>query len=105
MSGFEADADRLAARAKDFDGLVATAGKIAAELDSALADAEAAWGDDAVGRSFAASHAGPAKAVVDQLRRLPESLRDLGDSFGEAARRYRAGDSGAAASVDGAARE
>jgi uncharacterized protein YukE len=103
--GFEADADRLAARAKDFDGLVDSAARIAAELDRALTGAEQAWGDDLVGRSFAASHAAPSRAVADQVRNLPGSLREVGDSFGEAARRYRAEDSAAAQSIDAVARE
>ncbi|GLY68394.1 hypothetical protein [Amycolatopsis taiwanensis] len=101
--GFEVDADRLAARAKDFDGLVASAGEIAAELDRALTDAESAWGDDVVGRNFAAAHAGPARDSAEVVRNLAGSLREVGDAFGEAARRHRAGDSAAAESIDRAA--
>lgn len=103
--GFEVDAARLAARSQDFDGLAASAARIAADLDHALTGAESAWGDDVVGTSFAAAHAGPARAAADQIRALAGSLRELGDAFGEAARRYRAGDSGAAELIDGAARE
>lgn len=104
MSGFEVDVDRLAARAKDFDGLVASAGDIAAELDHALAGAESAWGDDMVGRNFATAHGGPARDTAEVVRSLAGSLREVGDAFGEAARRHQAGDSGAAESIDRAAR-
>ncbi|HJQ45759.1 MAG TPA: hypothetical protein VJT49_13395 [Amycolatopsis sp.] len=101
--GFDTDVDRLAARARDFDGLVERAGTIAADLDRALDGAEAAWGDDVVGKSFAAAHAGPAGATADRSHGLAAGLREVGDSFGEAARRYRAADSGAVDSVSGAA--
>lgn len=101
--GFEADVDRLVARAKDFDGLADHAGTISADLDRALEGAEAAWGDDVVGKSFAAAHADAAREVADRLRALAGGLGDFGGSLGEAAQRYRAGDSDAAEAVDGAA--
>jgi hypothetical protein len=103
--GFGADVDRLAARAKEFDGLAERAGRISADLDHALEGAEAAWGDDIVGASFAAAHAGPAAEVADRLRGLGGGLREVGASFGEAARRYQAGDAEAAGSISETAAE
>lgn len=93
--GFEADVERLAARARDFDGLVHRAGEIAADLDRALEGAETAWGDDVVGRSFAAAHAEPAGQVAGRVRGLVSGLDHVAGSFAEAAGRYQAGDSGA----------
>lgn len=103
MTGFEADADRLATRAKDFDGFVERAARISADLDAALDGASAAWGDDVVGQSFAAAHADPAQATADRLRTLADGLGDVGGSFAEAARRYRAGEADAQHSITNAA--
>jgi hypothetical protein len=101
--GLEADVDRLAARAGDFDTLVERAGKISADLDSALEGAEAAWGDDAVGTSFAAAHAGRAGETADGVRGLAGGLREFGGSVREAARRYHAVDAEAGESIGEAA--
>ena len=101
--GFEVDVDRLAARAKDFDGLVERAGKISADLDRALDGAATAWGDDVVGQSFSAAHAAPATETADTVRGLAGGLGEVGGSFGEAARRYQAGESGAVESIGDAA--
>lgn len=101
MTGFEADVERLTARAKDFDGFVARAGQISADLDRALDGAP--WGDDVVGHSFAAAYAKPATETADRLRGLAAGLGGVGDSFAEAARRYRAGESGAQDSITDAA--
>ncbi|MFD2422087.1 hypothetical protein [Amycolatopsis pigmentata] len=103
--GFEADAGRLAARARDFASLVDRAGEIAADLDRALERAETAWGHDVVGRSFAAAHAEPARRVADQVRGLATGLDHVGGSFAEAARRYQEGDSAAENAISDAARE
>jgi uncharacterized protein YukE len=103
MSGFEADIERLAARAKDFDDHAERARQIATDLDHALAGAAGAWGDDVVGRSFAAAHAGPTADTADRVRGLFAGLGDVGGSFTEAARRYQAGDTGAAESISDAA--
>ena len=103
MTGFEADAERLATRAKDFDGIVQRAARISADLDSALDGASGAWGDDLVGQSFAAAHAEPATGTADRLRGLAEGLGDVGGSFADAARRYRAGEADAEHSVTDAA--
>lgn len=99
MTGFEADVDRLSARAKDFDALVERAARISADLERALDGAPAAWGDDVVGQSFAAAHADPASDTAARLKGLAEGLRGAGGSFAEAARRYQAGDSAAADSI------
>ena len=103
MTGFEADADRLATRAKDFDGFVQRAARISADLDAALERAPAAWGDDLVGQSFSAAHAQRAQATADRVRALSDGLGDVGGSFAEAARRYRAGDDSARQAISDAA--
>ncbi|NKQ59333.1 PE domain-containing protein [Amycolatopsis sp. K13G38] len=105
MTGFEADAERLASGAKDFDGLVRRAAQISADLDGALDGAAAAWGADEVGRSFAAAHATPAEDSAKRLRELADGLGDVGGSFADAARRYRAGDAAAQRSIADAAGE
>ncbi|WP_246258437.1 hypothetical protein [Amycolatopsis anabasis] len=100
--GFEADADRLAGRAKDFDGLAERAASIAADLDRALDGAEATWGADAVGRSFAAAHGGPADEAVRRLGGLADRIGGVGGKFAEAAASYRDTDTGAAGTLPGA---
>ncbi|GHF78335.1 hypothetical protein FHX82_004418 [Amycolatopsis bartoniae] len=97
MSGFEADVERLSARAADFGGLVERAARISAELERAVGGAP--WGADGVGRSFAAAHVGPAAETAERVRGLAERLAEAGGKFGEAARRYRASDSAAADAV------
>lgn len=103
MTGFEADADRLASKAKDFDALVQRAARISADLDGALEGAAAAWGDDEVGQSFSAAHSGPADDTAQRLRKLADGLGDVGGSFADAAKRYQAGDAGAEQSIIDAA--
>lgn len=99
MTGFEADVDRLSAHAKDFGPLADRAARISAELEQALGDAP--WGDDAVGRSFAAAHTAPADEAMTGLKGLSGGLADAGGSFGDAARRYQASDSAAAHAIKG----
>lgn len=97
MTGFEADVDRLSARAKDFDALSSRAGQISAELAQALDGAP--WGDDVVGRSFAAAHVKSADETAARLQALPADLGDAGGTFADAGRRYQAGDADAADSI------
>ncbi|KAA9158920.1 hypothetical protein FPZ12_021700 [Amycolatopsis acidicola] len=99
MTGFEADAEKLAARAGDFTGFAERAGQIAADLGRALEGASGAWGDDVVGRSFAAAHAQPAAETADKVQRLAGGLGDVGGKFAEAAKRYQAGDEAAGNSI------
>lgn len=99
MTGFEADVDRLSAQAKDFGPLADRAARISAALEQALGDAP--WGDDVVGRSFAAAHAAPADETMTGLKGLAGGLADVGGSFGDAARRYQASDAGAADAIKG----
>jgi hypothetical protein len=101
VTRFEADVERLSARAKDFDRFVERAGQISADLDRALEGAP--WGDDVVGQSFAAVHSGPATETADRLRGLAAGLGGVGGSFAEAARRYGAGESSAQDSITDAA--
>ncbi|WP_020668135.1 hypothetical protein [Amycolatopsis nigrescens] len=99
--GFQVDQERLASGAKEFDGLVERAAKIAAELDQALDGAAAAWGSDQVGQSFAAAHGGKAEEAAERLRGLAGGLSGVGESFTAAAAKYRAGESDATDTVTG----
>ena len=54
MTGYSADLERLDAGARELKGFAGQATEIAGALDRALASFGACWGDDAVGRSFAA---------------------------------------------------
>jgi hypothetical protein len=102
-AGFTADTGRLAGHAKEFDGLTERAGRIAADLDRALAGSAAAWGNDEVGQSFAAAHGGPAEESAGLLRRLPDRLGGAGSAFAEAAARYSGGEGDSADAVRRAA--
>ncbi|WP_216214142.1 type VII secretion target [Amycolatopsis aidingensis] len=94
--GFAVDTDRLDAKAAELGELAERAAGIAAELDRALAATGAAWGTDAVGRSFAAAHEVPAEQTRERLRALPERIGELHRRLTEAAAAYRAGDAEAA---------
>lgn len=97
MSGFEADVERLSARAKDFEPIVTRAVQISAELEQAVGGAP--WGDDVVGRSFATAHAKPAEDAAARVKGLASDLGAAGGSFAEAAQRYQASDTDAADSI------
>ncbi|MDT7782618.1 MAG: hypothetical protein QOF58_1037, partial [Pseudonocardiales bacterium] len=70
MTGYEADLDRLDAGARDLRGFAGQAKEIAGTLDKALAAFGTCWGDDAVGRSFAASHEKPSGDTAGALSGL-----------------------------------
>ncbi|MDQ0377329.1 hypothetical protein [Amycolatopsis thermophila] len=102
--GFEADAGRLAASSGDFDGLAVRAAAVAQRLESALEGADRAWGDDLVGRSFAAAHAAHADETLDGLRNLAGRLTRFGGIAGEAADRYRGSEEDAQQAITDTAR-
>lgn len=87
--GFTADADRLAAQADLFPGLVERAGAIHRELSDALAETGTCWGTDTVGQSFAATHTGPADGTLGGLGGLPDRLGAVGTRFAATAAAYR----------------
>lgn len=87
--GFEVDAELLGGKAAEVEGLAERAAGIAADLTAALERSGTAWGDDAVGRSFAAAHGGPAEETVGVLAGLSGELSELGGSLGGAATRYQ----------------
>lgn len=97
--GFHVDVEQLAARAKEFDGLVERAGTIAANLDRALDGADAAWGNDLAGQSFAAAHGGPAAEAAGQLRGLAGGLGGVRGTFADVAATFRAGEAEATEAV------
>ncbi|GAB3585589.1 hypothetical protein GCM10027445_63290 [Amycolatopsis endophytica] len=104
-AGFEADADRLAVSSGDFDSLAVRAAAVAERLERALDGAEEAWGDDAAGRSFAASHVAHADETLAGLRNLSTRLTRFGGTVGAASGRYRGSEEDAEQAITDAARE
>ena len=96
MNGFEADADRLITRAGEFPALAERAGTIHRELSDALGAVGPYWGNDTVGRSFAASHVAPAYSTLSTLGALPGQLGEVGTKFADTGAAYRDLDSGGA---------
>lgn len=89
MTGsFRADHEALAARAAVFDDLADRAAAITGELQAALDLAGRCWGEDGVGRSFAAGHEAAAAAALARLDALPAELRDVGQRFAATAATY-----------------
>ena len=89
MNGFEADADQLSARAKEFPGHAERVGDIHRELSDTLSSIGPCWGDDSVGRSFAAAHVAPADTTLGSLGALPSQLDDVGTRFADTGAAYR----------------
>lgn len=92
--GFEVDAERLAARAAQFEPLVARMDAIHRTLNDALSDG-ACWGGDAVGRSFTAVHAAPADDARSRLSGLSRLLGSVGTRLTDTAGTYTAVDQSA----------
>lgn len=89
MTGYQADLEKLTAGAGELRGFASQAGEIASVLDKALAAFGVCWGDDAVGRSFAASHERPSGATAGALTSLATSLGDVSDKLAATAETYR----------------
>ncbi len=89
MTGYEADLDRLDSGARELHGFAGQAKDIAGTLDKALAAFGACWGDDEVGRSFAASHEKPSSDAAGALSGLSTTLGDVGDKLAATAETYR----------------
>lgn len=89
MTGYGADLDRLDAGARELKGFAGQATEIASSLDKALAAFGACWGDDSVGRSFAASHEKPSGDAAGALSGLATTLGDVGDKLAATAETYR----------------
>ncbi|WP_434438675.1 WXG100 family type VII secretion target [Lentzea sp. E54] len=89
MTGYSADLERLDAGARDLKGFAGQATEIAGTLEKALTAFGACWGDDAVGRSFAASHEQPAGDTAGALSGLATTLGDVGDKLAATAETYR----------------
>lgn len=100
--GFQVDADRLAAQAGQFEGLVGRAGDIHRELSDTLGAVGQCWGGDAVGQSFASIHAGPADDTLGRIGSLPDQLGSVGTRFGDTATAYRGTDTTGADTIDAA---
>jgi uncharacterized protein YukE len=89
MTGYNADLERLDAGARELKGFAGQATEIAGTLDRALAAFGACWGDDAVGRSFAASHEKPSGDAAGALTGLATTLGDVGEKLAATAETYR----------------
>ncbi|WP_439661682.1 WXG100 family type VII secretion target [Lentzea sp. HUAS TT2] len=89
MTGYSADLERLDAGARELKGFAGQATEIAGSLERALAAFGACWGDDAVGRSFAASHEKPAGDANGALSGLASTLGDVSDKLAATASTYR----------------
>ncbi|GAA2664754.1 MULTISPECIES: hypothetical protein [Actinosynnema] len=94
MSGFDADLAKLRGGAADFEGFAGRAGRIAADLGAALEALGPCWGDDAVGRSFAEGHVGPAASTRERVDGLNGQFGGLQDRFAATERTYRKVDEG-----------
>jgi uncharacterized protein YukE len=90
--GFEVNADQLAARAAQFEPLVARLDTIHRNLADALSSDGACWGGDAVGQAFSAVHAGAADDTTARLAALSERLGSVGTRLSDTAQTYRATD-------------
>lgn len=91
--GFSADPRQLADRAAQFEPLATRLSAIHRGLTDALEGTP--WGADAVGRSFASVHAGPADDVVGRLSSLSARLGSVGTRLGDSAGTYRSVDESA----------
>lgn len=89
---FEVDAERLAARASQFEPLVGRLGEIHRTLSDALSADGTCWGTDAVGRSFGSVHATPVDNAMTNLSALPDRLTSVSTRLAETAGTYQAGE-------------
>lgn len=79
----------IAAGGRHLSGLSDQAQAIVRELMSAVRSTGVCWGDDEVGRSFAAAHAAHAAETLDRAGALPGRLTAVGGRFVDAAARLR----------------
>jgi hypothetical protein len=93
--GFDVDAERLAARASQFEPLTTRVAAIHRGLTDALSADGACWGTDAVGQSFSSVHAQPADDVLSRLSALSGRLGSVGTRLSGTAQTYGAGEQGA----------
>ncbi|MEU5695370.1 hypothetical protein [Actinosynnema sp. NPDC020468] len=89
MSGFQSDLNRLTQGAGDFDAFAGRAGRITTELSTSLDALGECWGDDAVGRSFAAGHVKPAADALGGLDAVHRGFGGVSRRFAETERTYR----------------
>ncbi|RZS33865.1 hypothetical protein EV193_11015 [Herbihabitans rhizosphaerae] len=86
--GFQADGERIVSEAGEFGPLADRAATIHKELNAALESAGPCWGDDEVGRSFAAAHTASADTALGDLGGLAEKLGDVGSRYTAAGHTY-----------------
>jgi uncharacterized protein YukE len=86
--GFRADPAQLRKHGSDLAGHADRIGAIHSELNQAVTEAGACWGDDEAGRSFEAGHLQPANDTLRRLGSLPAGLAEVGDRFAATAEEY-----------------
>jgi hypothetical protein len=93
--GFNVDAERLAARAAQFEPLVGRLDTIHRTLADALSTDGACWGTDAVGQSFGAAHKTSADDAMARLSGLSARLSSVSTRLTETAGTYQSVDQSA----------
>ncbi|WP_016698334.1 WXG100 family type VII secretion target, partial [Actinoalloteichus spitiensis] len=87
--GYQVDPELLADRASVLGAEAATAERILNRLREVLDATGACWGDDEIGRRFAAGHVEPADTTLELLDALPGRLTDHTGRLHAAAATYR----------------
>ena len=103
--GYEVDPTRLAQQGAQLDPLANRVTSIHETLSAALAETGACWGSDAIGQSFAGTHAGSADSTLRRLGGLPDQLGSVGTAFTASAARYEGDDQHGAARLRTAGRD
>ena len=80
--------DSLLRESGQFSGLAQRAGTIHTDLDGVLGETGACWGDDEVGRSFAATHLTGANDALGKLGALSGQLTDVGNRYETTGKTY-----------------
>jgi uncharacterized protein YukE len=81
MGGFRSDLASLSKHAGEFTDHAEDARRTATALRRAVESAGACWGEDEIGRRFAAAHRAPADAAMAAVEEIPGRLREMGDKL------------------------
>ncbi|AUS79374.1 hypothetical protein C1701_14505 [Actinoalloteichus sp. AHMU CJ021] len=87
--GYQVDPELLAERAAALGGEATTAERILGRLREVLDATGECWGDDEIGRRFAAGHVDPADTTLELMSGLPGRLTDHTDRLRASAATYR----------------
>lgn len=92
MGGFHSDLENLSARAGEFADHAERAKRVATSLRQVIESAGACWGEDEIGRRFAAAHHAPADAALASVEEIPGRLLEMGEGLAATADTTRAAD-------------